>query len=246
MNDYQYNLPDLSGKNAVITGASRGIGAAVAKAYAKAGAHVILVARTIGALEEIDDEIRKAGGSATLIPQDIADFEKIEMLGAALLERFGKIDILVANAGMLGTLAPLPHISPVEWSKVMDVNVSANYHLIRTLHPLLLASDAGRAIFVTSGMAEICEAYWGAYAASKAALTAMVKVYAAENEKTNLRVNLVSPGVVETKMLREAYPGGFDGPVKSPEDTVQTFLDLAAPDCDSHGTLHLVDEALAA
>ncbi len=231
------NNIDLTNRIALITGASRGIGASVAKAYAKAGAHVILVARTIGGLEEVDDEIQSFGGKTTLIPQDLGDLDALDTLGPAIAEKFGRLDILVGNAGMLGTLGPLTHTKTIQWDKIITVNVNANFRLLRTLEPLLQASDAGRAIFVTSGMADICEAYWGAYATTKAALNAMVKVYAAETRQTNLRVNLLSPGTTDTKMLAEAYPGGFDGDVKSPEETVQTFLELASPQCALHGKI---------
>lgn len=228
---------DLSGKIALITGASRGIGAAVAKGYARAGAHVILLARTVGALEEIDDEIQAAGGTATLMPLDLVRHNDLDKLGPAIAEKFGQLDIFVANAGMLGTLSPLTHIRGRDFQKVFDINVNTNFRLIRTLDPLLKGAKAGRAIFVTSGMSHICKAYWGPYAASKAAMEAMVKVYAAEVEKTNLRVNLIRPGAVDTALLNEAYPGGYDGPTKKPEDVVPAFLDLASPECKKHGEL---------
>lgn len=226
---------DLSGRVALITGASRGIGRAVALAYAKAGAQLILLARTVGALEALDDEIRGLGGQATLIPQDLTAFDKIDTLGPALAEKFGGLDIFVGNAGMLGTLGPLPHSKAQEWQKVMDVNVNANYRLIRTLDPLLRASDAGRMIFTSSGLARKPFAYWGAYCTSKAALEMMVKTYAAEVGKTNLRVNLVDPGTVDTAMIKEAFPGGYPGALRKPEDVAPLYLELAAPDCRRHG-----------
>jgi NAD(P)-dependent dehydrogenase (short-subunit alcohol dehydrogenase family) len=233
---------DLSGRIALLTGASRGIGAAVARAYAKAGAHVILLARTVGALEALDDEIRGFGGTATLLPQDLRQHDKLDTLGPVIAERFGRLDILVGNAGMLGTLTPLPHMNAKEWQDVFDINVHANFRLIRTLDPLLRASDAGRAVFVTSGMAHKNTAYWGAYCASKAALDIMVKVYAAEVAHTALRVNLLSPGVVDTKMLKSAYPGGYQaGPVKQPEDLAPLFLDLADAACTRHGEVIAAD-----
>lgn len=226
---------DLSGKIALITGASRGIGRAVALAYAKAGAHAVLVARTTGALEELDDEIRGAGGQATLMPLDLRDFDKIDVLGPALAQKFGRLDIMVGNAGMLGTLGPLPHTDAKEWQRVMDVNVNANFRLIRTLDPLLRAAEAGRMIFTSSGLAQRPFAYWGAYCTSKAALEMMVKTYAAEVEKTRLRVNLVDPGTVDTAMLAQAFPGGYQGNLRKPEDVVPVFLKLAAADCEHHG-----------
>ncbi len=228
---------DLSGKTALITGASRGIGAAVAKAYAKAGAHVVLMARTVGALEELDDEIQQAGGQATLIPQDLRDFEKLDMLGPALAEKFGGLDIFVGNAGMLGTLGPLAHSDAKKWQQVMDVNLNANYRLVRTLDPLLQASDAGRMIFTSSKLAQEPLAYWAAYCTSKAALEMMVKAYAAETEKTNMRANLVDPGIVDTAMIHEAFPGGYPGELLSCEDVVPAYLELASKDCKKHGAI---------
>lgn len=226
---------DLTGRVAVITGASRGIGAAVARRFAAAGAHVVLVARTTGALEALDDEIRNAGGRATLIPLNLLDFDKVDTLGPALAERFGRCDILVANAGMLGTLGPLPHGDAKEWDRVIGLNLTANFRLVRTLDPLLRASDAGRAIFVTSGAAEGPRAYWGAYAVSKAGLEAMARSYAAENEKTNLRVNIIDPGRVRTKMRAAAYPGEDPQSVIPPEDVADAFLALADPAITTHG-----------
>jgi len=227
---------DLGGRTALITGASRGIGRAVALAYARAGAHVIVLARTTGALEELDDEIQSAGGTATLMPLDLRDFDKIDVLGPALAGKFGKLDIFVGNAAQLGTLGPLPHGDAKEWQRIMDVNVNANYRLIRTLDPLVRASAAGRMIFTSSGLAQKPFAYWGAYCTSKAALEMMVKTYAAENEKTKMRINLVDPGIVDTKMLGEAFPGGYQGEgLRQPEDVVPVFMELASPDCVKHG-----------
>ncbi len=231
-------MPDLSGRIALVTGASRGIGAAVAKGLAAAGAHVILVARTTGALEAVDDEIRAGGGTATLLPMDLLKLDEIDQIGPAIAERFGKLDIFVGNAGMLGLLTPLTHAKAKDWQMVMDLNVNANFRLIRILDPLLQQSDAGRALFVTSGMGnQVTKAYWGMYATSKAALTAMVKTYAAEVENTNVQVNLVRPGNVETAMLAKAYPGGCPGKTKKPEDVVPAFLELASPACTKNGAL---------
>ena len=228
---------DLAGRVAVITGASRGIGAAVAKAYAASGAHVVLVARTVGGLEEVDDAIQAAGGTATLMPYDLAKPDDLGKLGAALAQKFGRLDILVGNAAMLGTLTPLTHMKAKEWERVMTVNVHANLALLRALDPLLRASDAGRAIFTTSGLARKPLAYWGAYCTSKAALEMMVTIYAAEMEITPVKVNMVDPGLVDTAILREAMPGGYHGPltVRKPEDVVPVFLALASPSCTKHG-----------
>lgn len=225
----------LAGRTALVTGASQGIGEAVARAYARAGAHVILTARNTAALERLDDAIRAEGGTATLIPLDLLDFAKIDALGPALAEKFGGLDIFVGNAGMLGTLGPLPHGDAKEWDNVMALNVTANFRLIRTLDPLLRASDAGRVILVTSAAAEGDRAYWGAYAASKAALESLARSYGAETEKTNLRVNLVDPGRTRTKMRAAAYPGEDVLTLKTPDDIVSVFVDLAAPDCVAHG-----------
>ncbi|MCB1556204.1 MAG: SDR family NAD(P)-dependent oxidoreductase [Alphaproteobacteria bacterium] len=228
----------LKGRIALVTGASRGIGAAVAEGLGRAGAHVVLLARTLGGLEAVDDKIRAAGGTATLMPMDLTDFTKIDALGAALNERFGKLDIFVGNAGMLGVLGPLAHMKAKDWQQIMDLNVTANFRLIRTLDPLLQKSDAGRAVFVTSGMGnEIIEAYWGAYGVSKAALSTLVKTYAAETEKTSIRVNIVRPGVVETALLAKAFPGGYPGATQKPEAVVPAFLDLCAPSCSRHGAV---------
>ncbi|MCI5059948.1 MAG: SDR family NAD(P)-dependent oxidoreductase [Alphaproteobacteria bacterium] len=227
---------DFTGRIALITGASQGIGAAVAKAYAVAGAHVILLARSQKKLEQIDDEIREAGGQATLMPFDLMNLEELEKLGPTIYERFGKLDILVANAGLLGTLGPLAQISVREFKHVMDTNLSANFHLIRTLDPLLRASDAGRAIFVTTSPGVTSgRAYWGTYAVSKAALDTMVKVYAAETAQTNLRVNLLNPGAVRTDMRASAVPGEDPMSLPAPEDIVEVFLELAGESCTHHG-----------
>ncbi|MCB9987805.1 MAG: SDR family NAD(P)-dependent oxidoreductase [Rhodospirillales bacterium] len=229
---------DLSGRLALVTGASRGIGAAVARALAGAGAHVILVARTVGGLESVDDQIRAAGGQATLLPMDLLKLDEIDKLGPTIAERFGKLDIFVGNAGMTGTLTPVTHMKATEWQKVIDLNVNANFRLIRTLDPLLQASDAGRAIFVTSGMGnQVIQAFFGAYSTSKAAVSALVKTYAAETEKTNLRVNLVRPGVIETALLAKAYPGGYPGKTRKPDDIAPAFVELASPVCTRHGEL---------
>lgn len=227
---------DLSGRLALITGASQGIGAAVAKAYAKAGAHVILVARNQKKLEKIDDDIREAGGQATLLPLDLMNFEEVDKLGPSIYERFGKLDIFVGNAGLLGTLGPLTQISNTEYQRVLDTNLSANFRLIKTLDPLLQASDAGRAIFVSTGKGVVeGRAYWGTYSISKSALESMARVYAAENEKTNLRINIVDPGAVRTDMRASAKPGEDPMSLPHPDDIVNVFLDLASSSCAKHG-----------
>ncbi|MEP2436706.1 MAG: SDR family NAD(P)-dependent oxidoreductase [Roseibium sp.] len=227
----------LDGRIAVITGASRGIGAAVARAFAREGAHVVLVARTVGALEELDDEIQAAGGSASLVPMDLTDYPAIDRLGSALHERYGKIDILVANGGMLGNLTPVHHYDPKLWEKVIATNLTANQRLVRSLDPLLRQSDAGRAIFVTDDAAHGEKPFWGAYGASKAALEAMVRSYAVENTKSNIKANLLNPGATRTTLRATAYPGEDQESVKPPEDLVPLFLELASPECRRNGDL---------
>ena len=226
----------LDGRVALITGASRGIGAAVARRYAAEGAHVVLVARTTGGLEELDDEIVKISGkSATLVPLDLTEFDAIDQLGAALNERFGRLDVLVGNAGILGTLSPMGHIDPKVWDEVIAVNLTANWRLVRAMDPLLRQSDAGRAIFVTSTVGAVPRAYWSAYAVSKAGLEMMSKIYAAEVAKTAVRVNLINPGGTRTAMRARAMPGEDPKTVKSPDEITDAFVDLAAADCAGNG-----------
>jgi NAD(P)-dependent dehydrogenase (short-subunit alcohol dehydrogenase family) len=225
----------LTGKTALITGASRGIGAAVAKLLAREGAHVILIARTIGGLEAVDDEIRGFGGKATLMPLDLFKLNDLDALGPTLYQHFPKLDIFVGNAAMLGTLAPLGHLKPDEWQKVMDLNVTANFRLIRTLDPLLKAAPKGRAVFVTSGITQDVKAYWGEYAVSKVALEALAKVYASECANTNVKVNILDPGRVRTAMRAQAYPG--EDPLKRPhpDEIAHYFMELVGDDCSMNG-----------
>lgn len=228
----------LDGRIAVVTGASRGIGRAAALALASAGAHVVAVARTQGALEELDDAIQKAGSSATLVPLDLTDYDAIDRLGAAIHERWGRLDVLVGNAGILGNLMPLGHVPPKVWQQVLDINVTANWRLIRSLDPLLRASDAGRAIFVTSGAAHKARAYWGPYAISKAALDVLVRTYAAENATTNVRAMLLNPGPLRTAMRYAAMPGEDPDTLKTPDDLAPHFVRLASPDWSESGKLY--------
>jgi len=226
----------LSGRIALVTGASRGIGRAVALRFAMEGAKIVAFARTQGALEELDDEIRQRGGSeATLIAEDLTDFETIDRVGAALYERFEKLDILVGAAGTLGQLSPIGHISPKVWESVFAINTVANWRLIRSFDPLLRQSDAGRAIFVSSGVARTCKSFWGAYAASKAALECLVRIYATEMSNTPLRVNLVDPGAVRTRMRAQAFPGEDPATLKTPDEITDVFVDLATPECTRNG-----------
>lgn len=217
----------LQGKIALITGASRGIGAAVAKRFAAEGAHVILTARTVGGLEEADDAVRKLGREATLVPLDLRQMEMIDALGASIYERFGKLDILVGNAALLGTLSPVAHASPAEVEDVFTVNTVANYRLLRACDPLLRRADAGRVVMVTSGAAMAPIAYWGAYAASKAALEHLTLTYAAEVKTTPIRVNLLDPGAVRTRMRASAFPGEDPASLPSPETITEWFVKLS-------------------
>ena len=225
----------LAGRLALVTGASRGIGFAVARRFAAEGAHVVATARTVGGLEELDDVVKAAGGSITLAPLDLMDLDQIDVLGASLYQRFQKLDILVGNAGSLGRLTPMAHVDPKEWERVFRLNVHANQRLIRSLDAVLRQSDAGRAIFVTSGAAAGTKPFWAAYGASKAALDALVKTYAEETRKTTLRVNLISPGPVATQMRAAAYPGEDPATLTQPDELAGLFVDLADPACARHG-----------
>ncbi|MGH6815811.1 MAG: SDR family NAD(P)-dependent oxidoreductase [Hyphomicrobiaceae bacterium] len=233
----------LAGRVALVTGASRGIGRAAAMALARAGAHVVLLARTAGALEEVDDEIRTAGGTATLLPLDLAKADKVDGLGPALYQRWGKLDILVGNAAVLGELSPLAHIADTTWRTVLDINLTANWRLIRTCDPLLRRSDAGRAIFVTSGAAAADTAFWGAYAVSKAGLDALVKTYACEIERTSVRTNILSPGPIRTAMRAKAFPGEDPETLPPPEAAAPLFLKLADPTLTANGQIFHLDGA---
>lgn len=239
----QEQNPRLKDKLAVVTGASRGIGYAVALELAREGAHIIALARTVGGLEELDDAIRAVGGSATLVPADLTDFDALDRLGASIFERWGRLDILIGNAGSLGRLTPLGHLKPKEWEDTLSVNVTANWRLIRSLDPLLRRSDAGRAVFVTSGMARRCEAYWGVYSTSKAALEALVRTYAAETERTTaIRTNLVNPGPIRTAMRAKAMPGEDPATLPSPADIAPCFVDLVLPELETTGAIFDFDK----
>lgn len=228
----------LAGRIALVTGASRGIGAAVAKRFAAEGAHVILTARTTGGLEEVDDAIRAAGGQpATLVPVDLLDYDKIDQLGGAIAQRFGRLDILVGNAGRLGILSPMSHIDPTVWDRTLNLNLTANWRLIRIMEPLLKLSPAGRAIFVTSGASDGKHPYWGVYAVSKAGLETMVQTWAGELNKTKVRANLINPGPTRTRMRAEAYPGEDPLKLKTPDDVTEEFVKLAMTSDTRHGEI---------
>jgi NAD(P)-dependent dehydrogenase (short-subunit alcohol dehydrogenase family) len=230
-------MADLSGRIALVTGASRGIGRAAALALAEAGAHVIAVARTQGGLEELDDDIRKTGGAATLVPLDLKDGAGIDRLGGAIYERWGKLDILFANAAVLGTITPLAHLEPRVADEVMATNVIANLRLIRSLDPLIRASDAGRVLFMSSAAAENCPPYWGVYSLSKAALEALARTYAAETRQSNVRVNIFYPGATRTRMRAQAMPGEKPETVKPAEELDADIVRMLSPSFTETGTL---------
>lgn len=219
----------LQGRIALITGASRGIGAAVAKGFAAEGAHCILVARSAAQLQDVDDEIRKLNGGegATLVPLDLLQYDAIDQLAGKIRERFGRLDILVGNAAMLGGLMPMTHFPPAVWHRVMELNVNANWHLIRAFDPLLRASENGRALFVTSGVTKATFPFYGPYATSKAALEMMVNIYAEETRNTNIKTTLIDPGVLRTQLRAEAYPGEDPMSLPAPETVVGKFLKAA-------------------
>lgn len=225
----------FSGRIALVTGASRGIGRAVALGLAKAGAHVIVAARSVAALETLDDEIQQAGGTATLLQLDLRKGDRIDQLGPTLYQRWQHLDIFVGNAGILGPLSPLSHVTEEGFLSTIEVNLTANWRLIRTLEPLLKNSNAGRAVFLSSGAASGKYAYWGPYAASKAGLEALVKTWAQELSNTHVRVNVVNPGATRTAMRAKAFPGEDSSTLPAPEDLLPLFLDLVSPDCTRNG-----------
>ena len=234
----------LDGRIALITGASRGIGAAVAKAFAAEGAQTILVARTQGGLEEVDDAIRALGHTATLFPADLTDFAMIDQMALAIHERFGRLDILVGNAGILGPLTPMHHIEPAQWDAVMTINLTANWRLVRAFDPLLRLSPAGRAIFVTSGAGDGRHPFWGAYAVSKGALEIMARTWAAEIEDTAMGVNLINPGGTATAMRAEAFPGEDPETLPSADEVAKVFIPLAEAGCDLNGEIINAKDAM--
>jgi NAD(P)-dependent dehydrogenase (short-subunit alcohol dehydrogenase family) len=227
----------FKGRVALVTGASRGIGRAVALGLAKAGAHVVITARSLSQLETLDDEIQALGGQATLLQLDLRKGDRIDQLGPTLFQRWEKLDILIANAGILGPLSPLGHTTEDGFLATIDVNLNANWRLIRTLDPLLKRSDAGRAVFVTSGASSGKYAYWGPYAASKAGLEALVKSWAEELTSTSVRANLINPGATRTQMRAKAFPGEDPHTLPAPEDLVPLFLELSSPLCQRNGAV---------
>ena len=227
----------LSGSIALVTGASRGIGAATAIELGRLGAHVIVTARTQGGLEETDDAIREAGGTATLLSLDLMEGEQVDAIGPSLLERFGRLDILVVNAGVLGVLTPVPHILPPMWGEVVGVNLSATWRLIRTADPLLRAAPGGRAVVITAERASIPQAYWGPYGATMAAREQLALTWAAETRQTRLRINLFDPGPVATRLRQRAFPGEDREALRRPADVAPAIAALCLPEETRHGAI---------
>jgi len=232
------DFPDLSGRVALVTGASRGIGYFIAKHLAEAGAHVIAVARTVGGLEELDDEIKAGGGQATLVPLDLTDMAGIDRLGGAINDRWGKLDIMVANAGVLGVISPIGHVEAKVFEKVMTVNVTSVWRLIRSLDPLLRRSDAGRGIVVTSSLAHSARAFWAPYAASKAAVEALTWSWAEEAVNMPLRVNAFDPGRTRTAMRAQAMPGEDPNTLRHPSEVARLAIQLADPALTETGMIY--------
>jgi NAD(P)-dependent dehydrogenase (short-subunit alcohol dehydrogenase family) len=228
----------LAGRIALITGASRGIGYATGIALARAGAHVVAVARTVGGLEELDDAVRAAGSAATLVPLDMRDYDGLYRLAAALNERHGRLDALVGNAAIAGVPSPLDHIEPKAWDEAFAVNVTANWHLIRAMDPLLRRSDAGRAVFVTSRASTLARAYWAPYSVSKAALDVLVRTYAAETSSTAVRVNLFDPGATRTRMRAMVMPGEDPMTLPTPAEVAEQIIGLCLPGFAETGKLY--------
>jgi NAD(P)-dependent dehydrogenase (short-subunit alcohol dehydrogenase family) len=227
----------LENKIALVTGASRGIGKAAALALATAGAHVIALARTTGGLEELDDQVRAVGGSATLVPLNIRDFPALDRLGQTIFERWGKLDAFLGNAGSLGVLTPLSHLDPKVFQELIEVNVTANWRLIRSLDPVLRLSEAGRVLFVSSGAARKHTPFWGGYGMAKAALESLALTYAAECEGTKVKVNLLNPGATRTAMRAKAMPGEDPQTLPPPEALAPLIVEMLSPGYQKNGEL---------
>ncbi|MEN2494609.1 MAG: putative oxidoreductase YciK [Hyphomicrobiaceae bacterium hypho_1] len=234
---------ELDKRLALVTGASDGIGRAVAKALAREGAHMILVARRVSALKDLDDEIRALNGSATLVQLDLKNGEKVDVLGPTIFERWGRLDVVVASAGILGNLSPLTHITQESWDSVITTNLTANWRLIRSIDPVLRKSDAGRGVFVTCPASLGEQAYWGPYAVSKAGLEALVKTYACELSNTTTKVNLINPGIVATGLRAKGFPGENAEELNTPEDITPLFIELTAPELKANGEVFCFKES---
>ena len=230
-------MTSLNNRIALVTGASRGIGRAAAIALAREGAHIIATARTQAGLEELDDTIKAEGGNATLVTMDVNDRPALPRLASAIHDRWGKLDIMIMNAGILGTLTPIAHMDEQIWDDVIATNLTAVFRMINQLDPLFRLSDAGRAVLVTSGAAGGMMPYWSAYAASKAGLDALGKSWAAELKNTTHRINMLSPGRIATNMIGEAFPGIDKATLPSPEDIAGDFVQLCQPDCPYQGQI---------
>ena len=227
----------LEGKTALVTGASRGIGYQCALTLAKQGAHVIAVARTVGGLEELDDEIQAAGSFATLVPLDITDFDAIDRLGESIHERWGKLDILISNAAILGDLTPLEHIEPKSFDKVMNLNVTANYRLIRSTSQLLREAENARIVFMTANAPDKCKPFWATYSTSQTALLALVKTWSAECEKTSMRINMLNSGPMRTAMRAQAMPGEDPDTIAHPSEISESLMKLVSSDLNENGQI---------
>ena len=230
-------MKPLENSIALVTGASRGIGAATAIELARLGAHVLLTARTPGGLEETDDAIRALGGSATLLPLDLTAGAQIDLIGPTIHSRFGRLDVLVHNAGVLGTLTPISHITDKDWHNALAVNATATLRVIRTTAPLLGLAPAGRAVFVTSHLAHEPRAYWGTYAATKAVLQQLALTWAAECETTPLRVNVFDPGATATRMRAQAMPGEDPKTLPQPPEVAGKLARLCLPEERRNGAI---------
>jgi NAD(P)-dependent dehydrogenase (short-subunit alcohol dehydrogenase family) len=231
-------MPDLSGKVVLVTGASRGIGYQAALEAARRGAHVIAVARTVGGLEDLDDDIRRLGGEATLVPLDLRDGDGIDRLGKAIYDRWGQLDGLVANAGVLGTITPLAHLDVKDFDQAFALNVTANYRLIRSLDLPLRRASPGRAVFVSSAASESAKPFWGLYAATKAALEAMVKSYAGELSTSGVTANVFWPGAVRTQMRAKAFPGEDPESLPHPREIAGSLIDMVMPGFTGTGLIY--------
>lgn len=236
-------MTDLKDRIALVTGASRGIGYFTALALARAGAHVVAVARTVGGLEELDDAIKAEGGAATLVPLDLADMEGIDRMGAAIHERWGRLDVMVANAGILGSLSPIGHVQPKVFEQVMTLNVTATWRLIRSTEPLLMQSDRPRALLLSSGVAHSCRPFWSAYAASKAAVEVLGRTWAGETRRTALKVVNVNPGATRTAMRAQAVPGEDPATLPHPSEVAAALLSLCGEELPDTGLLYDVRKA---